>query len=138
MRCLTLMQPWASLLIRGAKQIETRGWRAPYRGPLAIHASRTFNPEQWRMSDREPFASALDGINLHKTLGMVLGTVELVDCLPVEELVGKISDRERAFGNYEAGRWGWVLRNPRACVPVAARGQLAIWEWTPPEGWEDL
>lgn len=137
MRALTLRQPWASLVVRGAKQIETRERSTSYRGLIAIHASRTFDPAQWRLSDREPFASALGGLNLHKTLGKVIGTVELVDCRPVEE-IGEISAQERAFGHFEAGRWAWVLRNPRTRIPVNACGQLGMWEWAPPKGWEEL
>jgi activating signal cointegrator 1 len=40
-KALTLHQPWASLIAVGAKRIETRNWATDYRGPLAIHASRS-------------------------------------------------------------------------------------------------
>lgn len=39
MKALTLWQPWASLVARGEKTIETRSWPTDYRGPLAIHAA---------------------------------------------------------------------------------------------------
>lgn len=42
MKALSLMQPWATLIARDLKRIETRSWRSAYRGPLAIHASKTF------------------------------------------------------------------------------------------------
>ena len=42
MKALTLTQPWASLVACGAKTIETRSWRTPYRGPVAIHAAKGF------------------------------------------------------------------------------------------------
>ena len=32
MKALTLHQPWASLVMRGAKLYETRSWSTPYRG----------------------------------------------------------------------------------------------------------
>lgn len=38
-RVLSLLQPWASLLVFGEKQVETRSWKTDYRGPVAIHAS---------------------------------------------------------------------------------------------------
>lgn len=38
MRVLTLTQPWATLVARGAKRIETRSRPCRYRGPLAIQA----------------------------------------------------------------------------------------------------
>ena len=40
MKALTIHQPWASLLARGAKRFETRSWATNYRGPIAIHASK--------------------------------------------------------------------------------------------------
>jgi len=42
MKCLSLTQPWASLMALGAKQIETRSWKTDFRGPVAIHASLNF------------------------------------------------------------------------------------------------
>ncbi|TWH47470.1 ASCH domain-containing protein [Sporomusa sp. KB1] len=48
MKAITILQPWASLLACGAKQIETRSWPAKYRGPIAIHTGKT-----WTMFTRE-------------------------------------------------------------------------------------
>ena len=42
MKALSLTQPWATLIAIGAKKIETRSWRTPYRGQIAIHASKGF------------------------------------------------------------------------------------------------
>ena len=42
MKALSLTQPWASLVVIGAKCYETRSWATNYRGPLAIHASKGF------------------------------------------------------------------------------------------------
>lgn len=40
MRVLTLIQPWATLIILGEKQIETRCWSTNIRGKIAIHAGK--------------------------------------------------------------------------------------------------
>ncbi len=40
MKALSLLQPWATLVVIGVKQIETRSWSTAYRGPLLIHASK--------------------------------------------------------------------------------------------------
>lgn len=37
--CLSMHQPWASLLIAGFKRFEGREWTHKYRGPLWIHAT---------------------------------------------------------------------------------------------------
>lgn len=39
-KALSLWQPWASLIAVGAKTYETRSWKADYRGPLLICASK--------------------------------------------------------------------------------------------------
>jgi hypothetical protein len=43
MNCITLTEPWATLVAIGAKTIETRSWPAPAHAigqPLAIHAAK--------------------------------------------------------------------------------------------------
>lgn len=37
-RAITLRRPWARLVVEGAKTVENRAWRTPYRGMLFIHA----------------------------------------------------------------------------------------------------
>jgi len=37
--CLSMHQPWASLLVHGFKRFEGREWTHKYRGPLWIHAT---------------------------------------------------------------------------------------------------
>ena len=43
MKCLTLREPWAALIFHG-KDVESRSWPTPYRGPLAIHAGLSIAP----------------------------------------------------------------------------------------------
>lgn len=40
MKCITLWQPWASLIAALLKHYETRHWPTTYRGKLAIHAAK--------------------------------------------------------------------------------------------------
>jgi ASCH domain len=37
--CLSMHQPWASLLVHGFKRFEGREWTHKYRGPIWIHAT---------------------------------------------------------------------------------------------------
>ena len=39
MKCLSLMQPWATLVILGVKRCETRRWRTDHRGPTIVRNS---------------------------------------------------------------------------------------------------
>ncbi len=58
-RALTLTQPWGSLVALEAKRIETRSWRASYRGWLAIHAAKTFAAAERALCEQEPYRTAL-------------------------------------------------------------------------------
>jgi hypothetical protein len=45
MKCLSIIQPWASLIAIGAKRYETRSWQTRLRGRIAIAASRRWRRE---------------------------------------------------------------------------------------------
>jgi hypothetical protein len=45
MKCLSLKQPYADLLVSGDKTIETRTWNTKFRGQFLVHASKTINEE---------------------------------------------------------------------------------------------
>lgn len=148
MKAITLTQPWASLVAIGAKRVETRSWRTPYRGPLAIHAAKDY--PQWAKDTawEEPFLSALKAYpGPPLPLGAVVATCRLVACIPTRELLAGLliecdpvvqsipfvmTEQERAFGDYEPGRWGWILADIKMLPePVPARGALSLWEWNP-------
>jgi len=120
MKTISLWEPWASAIAKGIKLIETRSWKTAYRGPLAIHASRTkdhvgfiYWPEV-----REYYVDA--GITDPSQLrfGEVVAVCDLVDCVPTQELIrsGQVTSQEGHFGNYEPGRFGWKLENIRPLV----------------------
>jgi|ERR1700687_42153 len=39
MKMISIRQPWASLIVSGAKDVENRTWPTRYRGTVLIHAS---------------------------------------------------------------------------------------------------
>lgn len=45
MKCLSLKQPYAELLVSGKKTIECRKWSTRFRGDFLIHASKTVDIE---------------------------------------------------------------------------------------------
>jgi hypothetical protein len=151
MKALSLLQPWATLIAIGAKSIETRTWKTPYRGPIAIHASKGFPPWCRQLAcSVEPFRSVLPAHGLTiETLpcGAILATATLARIVPVDFVMsaggaihfqydkGKprdvtISEDELAFGDYSPGRFAWVLIDVRPLAqPISMRGSLGLWEW---------
>lgn len=104
MKCLSLWQPWATLIAIGAKSIETRSWPTKYRGPLAIHAAKKWNYELNLMCFGNPIREALqkadydafcgdwqearwqeESASLALPLGKIVAVVDLVECYEVKE-----------------------------------------------------
>lgn len=135
MKALTLYQPWATLVAIGAKKIETRSWQTEYRGPLAIHASKTFPKWAKELIWKDPFHEALSGEafdikreNFH--FGMILATCWLIRCERIYATNRPISQEERAFGDYSPGRYMWFLGDIKKLeYPIPAKGSMSLWEW---------
>lgn len=129
MHALSVRQPWASLIVLGVKRIETRSWHTNYRGRVAIHASLCHSPECHDLCQREPFRSLLLGSPWDRPpRGVVLGIVELLDCVRVEEMDAP-SETERTVGDFAPGRWAWLLAEARPLPqPVSVRGRLGLFE----------
>ena len=135
MKAISLWQPWASAIALGLKTIEKRGHLTHYRGPLAIHAAQKKSGD---LKDAFAYEFLFDfravGVSsfVELPLGAIVAVCDLVDCVPTEEFVeweeGKpgrvITGLERQFGNYEVGRFAWVLANVRKLeTPVPFKGR---------------
>lgn len=151
MRCITLYQPWASLLAAGEKRCETRHWPIRYRGPLLIHAAKTWNADLAALSRTEPFASVLRSLGVMWSdtnrpalpFGAIVGRVDVVECYPTEKVRANnempfvhdpgnwvaVNDQELAFGDYSAGRFAWLCANPVAFArPIPLRGAQGLFD----------
>ena len=144
--CISLTQPWASIMALGAKRYESRGWATAYRGPLVIAASKGFPLRCRELCKSEPFCNVLrsGGIETWRDLprGRLLCVVELVGCEPtVDEytlpLKGDRGERlrqlappasnELAFGDFrwrgddQQKRYAFLTKDVRRFVmPFAA------------------
>lgn len=104
MRCLSVRQPHANLILTGKKVEEFRSWKTLHRGPLAIHAALTL--------DREAFADFPELSPKRLRRGAVIGVVDVVDCV------------EEVYGGY-----AFVLANPRWLrEPIEMKGKLGLFD----------
>ena len=125
MKAYTVYQPYAYATVAGLKHYETRPRRTSIRGRVAVHAGK----KRISLEDMTVVVIPAAGNALH--YGAVIGTVEIVDCVPVEEIRDKLTEREKALGDYSPGRFAWVLRNPEMFdTPIPARGAQGWWNWT--------
>lgn len=132
MKCLSVIQPWASLIVLGVKRFETRGWCTQHRGLLAIHASRKFPEPAREICRDEPFRSILQAAGVKSwfdlPVGVVLGTVRLVECVPTKSAV-LLSAQDRALGDFRRGRWAWELAEATPWPqPIPMPGRLGVYE----------
>ena len=136
MKALSLLQPWATLVVMGLKEIETRSWSTSYRGPLAIHAS--LGKAGSIFADEPPFKKY---IPFFKDLpfGYIIGKVTLTDVIRIatgslsgtsDAMMNKLTMEEKTFGDYTAGRFAWLLKDPVIFQkPISAKGSLSLWEF---------
>ncbi|WP_158618288.1 ASCH domain-containing protein [Chitinophaga lutea] len=148
MKAISIQQPWASLIITGAKRVETRSWATRYRGPILIHSSAGMPKLNRELCATEPFLSYGKHIGIFHH-GSILGRAVLKDVVPVEKLVqefdqypGMYGTHELKFGDYTPGRFGWVLGDVEEfAAPIPAKGQLGIWNYRggiPSRQWASL
>ena len=132
MKAFTAYQPYAYAIVAGLKGYETRPRRTNIRGRVAVHAGRLDVVHATKRLSNGEFWKLMEAIGGKTELpfGAVVGTVEIVDCLPVEEIIHTLTERERALGDYSPGRFAWVLKNPvMFSAPVTASGKQGWWNW---------
>lgn len=115
MRAISIRQPWAFAIFRLGKDIENRTRPTKFRGPLLIHASKTWSKEGYNF-----ITNRLDEFVLSEkqhVFGAIIGQVTLIDC--VSE-----SDSRWFFGDY-----GFEIENPIEFLkPIPWKGQLGIFD----------
>lgn len=116
MKCLTVRQPWAWLIVEGSKDVENRSWSTNYRGPLLIHAGLTVDREDAEFFEHQSAELGLEWPDPLPT-GCIIGIVDLVDVVT-----------EHASEWFD-GPYGWVLANPRCAVdPLPYKGRLGLYD----------
>lgn len=144
MKALSLRQPWASLV--GPKRHETRSWPTSYRGPVVIHASKSFGPEEQAICLTTPFRELLTKMGLmtfdtldllrptfHLPLGALISTCWLTDCVSTEicEIGGDhfVDAIDRLLGDYDPKRFAFELGMfKKLKEPIPYKGRLGFFE----------
>lgn len=117
MKAFTVYQPYAYAIVAGLKGYETRPRRVHIRGRVAVHAGkRAFDGGgveemlAWEVAYGEAVKAAYTEQGekgmfraAELAFGAVVGTVEIVDCVPVEEIMHTLAERER--DNYRRQYW---------------------------------
>ena len=111
MKALSILQPWAWLIVHGPKDVENRTWSTPFRGQFLVHAGKGFDREgygfvrQTRPDIRMPAPHEFQR-------GGVIGMATVVDCVSAMN------------SDWFHGPYGFVLTDARPLPFFPARGQL--------------
>jgi len=116
-KCLSVRQPWAWLIVNGWKNVENRTWHTEYRGPILIHAGKTFDRGGYDWVKRNAsFVDNLPGLSDFE-IGCIVGCVRLCAMVSTYPSV------------WFEGPCGWLLDMPQAyLVPVPYSGKLGLFE----------
>lgn len=135
MKVITVLQPWAWLLVTGKKRCETRSWKTNYRGEILIHAGKKNMTNIMRQTFFEARRMKQAGVfNTEMITGAIIGKANLVNCVRIDEAIHRLVREqhieEDAFGNFSPGRYAWVMENPVLFdTPIPARGYQGLWNW---------
>ena len=101
MKCLSVSQPFAELIILGKKTIELRKWNTNYRGELLIHA-----PLKIRKEDVKRLK-----IDKKIVTGAIVGKVEIYDVKKYDSQKQVKSDQKFHFAskNFHDRTYGFLI-----------------------------
>lgn len=121
-KALSVKQPWAWLIIHGDKNIENRTWKTNCRGPLAIHASKSWDQEGYeRLLEDDPEILLPNHKYKKYKFGGIIGLCNLEDILPNNTKYSCCNWHEKGF-------FGWYLTDRRPLPFKAVRGRQGLFE----------
>lgn len=137
-QCLSMHQPWASLLVYGFKRAEGRAWKHAHRGRLWIHAAAK-PPETEQVDMLEGTYRSLyesQGVAIPRMpsesggypTSALLGCIDVEACFPQDEYRAVLaSNPSMPAEDNDAEFIFWCLRPRRLIVPLKMGGDHKIW-----------
>jgi predicted transcriptional regulator len=128
MKCLSLKQPYAELLVSGKKTIELRKWNTSFRGKFLIHASKNIDKE----------TSQSLGIDYHTlTRGAIIGTAILYGVKQYKSKTELEIDKNKHcvdIKKFGFRKYGFMIKNAQRLSSITYPGKLKFFEVEYPIG----
>ena len=127
MKCLSVCQPFAELIVQGKKTIELRKWNTKFRGEFLVHAAKNILEEDCKRMKISPKTV---------TTGAIIGKVNLVDVKKYEsdKELNKDKKKHHSVSKNTKNKYGFILENPKKLrVPIEYMGKLNFFEFHPDE-----
>ncbi|BDQ30177.1 MAG: ASCH domain-containing protein [Nitrosopumilus sp.] len=121
MKCLSVSQPFADLIISGKKTIELRKWNTNFRGEFLIHA-----PLKIRVEDCKRLK-----MNKKFVTGAIIGKAEIYDVKKYNSIREIKMDQKfhLASKNFHDKTFGFRLKNAKSLrIPITCKGQLGFFD----------
>lgn len=121
MKCLSVSQPFADLIVLGRKKIELRSWNTSFRGEFLIHAPLRIREEDSRRLK----------MNREFVTGAIIGKAEIFDVKRYETATEcrRDSRLHLASKKFHGKRYGFMLKGAKTFrVPIPYRGRLGFFE----------
>ena len=133
MKCLSIRQPWATLIVHGFTSCHVRSWRSAYRGPLAIHASLKLDADALELFRRPRLRQLFDAAGYASLFemprGRILGVVELSECQALRDLAEGVLSEELNELDSRAGKFVWRLVQPWVLIePIVLSARRGIFD----------
>ena len=127
MKCLSVCQPFAELIIQGKKTIELRKWNTKFRGEFLVHAAKNILEDDCKRMKISPKTV---------TTGAIIGKVNLVDVKKYDSDKELKADKKKHHSILDntKNKYGFILENPKKLrVPIEYLGKLNFFEFHPDE-----
>ena len=127
MKCLSICQPFAELIVQGKKTIELRKWNTKFRGEFLVHAAKNVLIEDCKRLKISPEEIST---------GAIIGKVNLVDVKKYEsdKELNKDKKKHHSVSDNTKNKYGFILENPKKLrVPIEYMGKLNFFEFHPDE-----
>ncbi len=121
LKCLSVSQPFADLIISGKKIIELRNWNTNFRGEFLIHAPIKIRTEDCaRLKIKEKMVT-----------GVIVGKAELYDVKKYNLIKEIKKDQKFHFSSkkFNGKIFGFMLKNSKQLrIPIPWKGQLGFFD----------
>jgi len=121
LKCLSVSQPFADLIISGKKIIELRNWNTNFRGEFLIHSPlKIRTDDSKRLKIKNKFVT-----------GAIIGKAQLYDVKQYYSIKEIKSDQKFHFASkkFHNKTFGFMLKNAKPLrVPIPWKGQLGFFD----------
>ena len=121
MKCLSVSQPFADLIVSRKKTIELRNWNTKFRGEFLIHS-----PQKVRKLDCKRL-----GFSEPLVTGAIIGKAEIYDVKNYKSKTEVKNDSKFHYASktYFDRKYGFLIKNAkRFRIPIPYKGKLGFFD----------